>query len=161
MYRSGAMTCTGQRNNTPPRKTVGFPNPCGNFSTKPRPTTPKAKVVRPEQIRVAIFPQKPHPEARQTAGMRYNYLKLDLVVLPGWWQRRTATKLSVGEKCIQEQKRCIFRKNPLTNKFIPIQSLADSRYNRRNPFKYSKYIWSGETSGTFLWQGMCCWSFFV
>ena len=56
----------------PLRKTVGFPNPCGNFSTKSRPTTPKMKVVRPEQIPVAIFPQKPHPEARQTAGMRYN-----------------------------------------------------------------------------------------
>ena len=56
----------------PPRKTVGFPKTCGNFSTKPRPTTPKAKVVRPEQIRVTIFPQKSHPEARQTAGMCYN-----------------------------------------------------------------------------------------
>ena len=56
----------------PLRKTVGFPNPCGNFSTKSRPTTPKMKVVRPEQIPVAFFPQKSHPEARQTAGMRYN-----------------------------------------------------------------------------------------
>ena len=55
-----------------PKKTVAFPKTCGNFSTKPRPTTPKAKVVRPEQIRVTIFPQKSHPEARQTAGMRYN-----------------------------------------------------------------------------------------
>ena len=66
-------------------------------------------------------------------------------------------------------------KNPLTNKFIPIQSLADSRQqtadsrqqtadsrdNRRNSFKYSKYIWSVETSGTFLWQGIFRWSFFV
>ena len=47
----------------PPRKTVGFPNPCDNFSIKTPPNTPKAKVVRPEQIRVAIFPQKPHPES--------------------------------------------------------------------------------------------------
>ena len=27
----------------PLRKTVGFPNPCGNFSTKSRPTTPKSE----------------------------------------------------------------------------------------------------------------------
>ena len=38
----------------PLRKTVGFPNPCGNFSTKSRPTTPKVKVVRPEQIRLLL-----------------------------------------------------------------------------------------------------------
>jgi len=36
------------------------------------PQQEKAKVVRPEQIPVTIFPQKSHPEARQTAGMRYN-----------------------------------------------------------------------------------------
>ena len=38
----------------PLRKTVGFPNPCGNFSTKSRPTTPKVKVVRPEQNRLLL-----------------------------------------------------------------------------------------------------------
>ena len=38
----------------PLRKTVGFPNLCGNFSTKSRPTTPKVKVVRPEQIRLLL-----------------------------------------------------------------------------------------------------------
>ena len=35
MYGSGMMTFTGQRNNTPPRKTVGFPNPCDNFFKLP------------------------------------------------------------------------------------------------------------------------------
>ena len=35
MYGSGMMTFTGQRNNTPPRKTVGFPNPCDNFFKHP------------------------------------------------------------------------------------------------------------------------------
>ena len=38
----------------PLRKTVGFPKTCGNFSTKSRPTTPKVKVVRPEQIRLLL-----------------------------------------------------------------------------------------------------------
>ena len=38
----------------PLRKNVGFPNLCGNFSTKSRPTTPKVKVVRPEQIRLLL-----------------------------------------------------------------------------------------------------------
>ena len=36
------------------------------------PQQEKAKVVRPEQIRVTIFPQKLCPEARETVGMRYN-----------------------------------------------------------------------------------------
>ena len=38
----------------PLRKTVGFPKTCGNFSTKSRPTTPKVKVVRPEQNRLLL-----------------------------------------------------------------------------------------------------------
>jgi len=36
------------------------------------PQQKKTKVVRPEQIPVTIFPQKSHPEARQTVRMRYN-----------------------------------------------------------------------------------------
>ena len=36
------------------------------------PQQEKAKVVRPKQIRVTIFPQKLCLEASQTLGMRYN-----------------------------------------------------------------------------------------
>ena len=34
VYRSGMMTCTRQRNNTPLRKTVGFPKTCDNENNK-------------------------------------------------------------------------------------------------------------------------------
>ena len=52
--------------------------------------------------------------------MRYNYLKLDLVVLPGWWQRRAATKLSVGEKMYSGAKKvCFPQKKILTSRLIP------------------------------------------
>ena len=73
------------------------------------PQQEKAKVVRPEQIPVVIFPQKPHPEARQTTEMRYNYLKLDLVVYRVGERSRTNPTSKLWEKkCIQEQKKSAF-----------------------------------------------------
>ena len=60
------------------------------------------------------------------------------------------------------KKVSIFSKNPLTDRILPIQSFTEHRTQntehrtqntehrtyRRNPFKYSKYIWSMEASGT-------------
>ena len=60
------------------------------------------------------------------------------------------------------KKVSIFSKNPLTNRILPVQSFTEHRTQntehrtqntehrtyRRNPFKYSKYIWSMEASGT-------------
>ena len=68
------------------------------------------------------------------------------------------------------KKVSIFSENPLTNRIPPVQSLntehrtqntehrtqntehrtqnTEHRTYRRNPFKYSKYIWSMEASGT-------------
>ena len=83
----------------PPRKTVGFPNPCGNFSAKP------------------------HPEARQITEMHYNYLKLDLVVYRVGEQSRT-NKQIVGEKMYPGAKKVsIFSEDPLTHRILPVQSL--------------------------------------
>ena len=62
------------------RKTVGFPKICGNF------------------------PQKPRPEARQTTEMRYNCLKLDLVVYRVG-ESAEPIKLSVGEKNVSRSKK--------------------------------------------------------
>ena len=62
------------------RKTVGFPKTCGNF------------------------PQKPRPEARQTTEMRYNCLKLDLVVYRVD-ESAEPIKLSVGEKNVSRSKK--------------------------------------------------------
>ena len=60
------------------------------------------------------------------------------------------------------KKVSIFSENPLTDRILPIQSFTEHRTQntehrtqntehrtyRRNPFKYSKYIWSMEASGT-------------
>ena len=46
------------------------------------------------------------------------------------------------------KKVSIFSENPLTDRILPIQSFTEHRTYRRNPFKYSKYIWSMEASGT-------------
>ena len=60
------------------------------------------------------------------------------------------------------KKVSIFSENPLTHRILPVQSLTEHRTPntehrtpntehrtyRRNPFKYSKYIWSMEASGT-------------
>ena len=60
------------------------------------------------------------------------------------------------------KKVSIFSENPLTHRILPVQSFTEHRTQntehrtqntehrtyRRNPFKYSKYIWSMEASGT-------------
>ena len=56
------------------------------------------------------------------------------------------------------KKVSIFSKKTLTDRILPIQSFTEHRTQntehrtyrtyRRNPFKYSKYIWSMEASGT-------------
>ena len=61
---------------------------------------------------MAIFPQNPHPEARQITEMRYNYLKLDLVVYRVGEPVEPTNKLW-EKKCIQESKKLYFPlKNP-------------------------------------------------
>ena len=61
------------------------------------------------------------------------------------------------------KKVSIFSKKPLTDRILPIQSFTEHRTQntehrtqntehrtyRRNPFKYSKYIWSMEANGKF------------
>ena len=56
-----------------------------------------------------FFRKNPTRKARQTAGMRYNYLKLDLVVFRVGERSRTNPTSKLWEKkCIQEQKKSAF-----------------------------------------------------
>ncbi|MBQ7365930.1 MAG: hypothetical protein IJW57_01760, partial [Spirochaetaceae bacterium] len=71
------------------------------------------------------FPQKPRPEARQTTEMRYNRLKLDLVVYRVG-ESAEPIKLSVGEKMYPGAKKVsIFSENPLIDRILPIQSFTE------------------------------------
>ena len=82
----------------PLRKTVGFPNPCGNFSTKSRPTTPKVKVVRPEQIRLLL------ERATRFAGggsHRFNHFLAELTA--------RADLFAAAGNCVAKKKLRTFR----------------------------------------------------